>query len=109
MRRLIADMGLRAGPLDAIPADAKVPDFAWSGKSTDAMTSLLSGRAIRWYEEDREIRFASSAEQIQADAEMLLLRKDTGLIGAPSITEEGMVLTRSTLKPAVKMGRINSA
>ncbi len=99
---LVADLDLILGPLDAIP-DIEVSDYSFSGQTAKALTTLLAGRGVHWYEQDGTIRFNSSALHQQSDGNLITLSPETGLIGSPSITDDG-VATRSTLKPQAKIG-----
>ena len=62
-RDLIADMGLVAGPLDAIPESATFTDFHWGGQPSEGgLRALLNGSQpsladVQWHEADGIVRF----------------------------------------------------
>ena len=104
---MVADMGLILGPLDAIPDETiSGSAYSYSGPSAEGLTALLTGYGIQWYEDDGVIRFNSKDLTNQHDlSSVLVLKKETGLIGSPSVSDKG-VLTRSTLKPLIKLGGV---
>ena len=101
---LAADMGLTAGPLDAIPADATVQDAAWSSQATLALTELLRGLGVDWYEDDGLLR-TKTADRAQPDSLTSFVSPATGLIGSPVETDEGIEITMF-LNPVAQRGGI---
>ncbi len=72
---LIADMGLEAGPLDAISDEATFTDFHWAGfSSAGGLSALLRGSDpslahLLWHETDGVVRFrAKTAEEVAEEA-----------------------------------------
>ena len=99
---LIGDMGLMAGPLDLIPADAKVDNWADAGKTNRILRDILKRVNLTWYEDDGVVRF-NSRQRAQPDAPVIYLSPETGLIGTPSHTDDGAVFT-SFLNPLARIG-----
>ena len=103
-RDLIIDMGLTAGPLDAIPEGATFTDFYWVESSAGGLTALLNGSVpgVKWHEADGVVRFSAPGEA-QVDAPTIVLSPETGLIESPIVTDEGAE-ARSFLNPAIVLG-----
>ena len=100
---LISDAGLRAGPLDVIPASAMVTDFVWTGRSTDALTVLLRRINAGWYEDAGQVRVRNQTTSATAGALRFLVTPDTGLIGTPTPTDDGVEMSM-LLNPAIVRG-----
>ena len=103
-RDLITDIGLPPGPLDAIPEDASYTDWVYSGPAASALTTLLRTVNCRWFEQDNLIRI-NRVEMAQPDAPAIDLSPDSGLVGAPSVTDEGAEI-RMLLNPLVQLGSV---
>ena len=107
-RDLVLDMGLVAGPLDAIPESATFTDFHWAGFPTaDGLRALLNGSSpslahLHWFEADGVVRF-SEPGKAQMDAPTIALTPETGLIESPVVTDEG-ASARMFLNPTVVLG-----
>ena len=106
-RDLIIDMGLTAGPLDAIPESATFEDFYWVDTSAGGLRALLNGStpsltSIQPHEADGVVRF-SEPGKAQTDAPTIVLSPETGLIESPIVTDEGAE-ARSFLNPAIVLG-----
>lgn len=86
---LAGDMGLDTDSLEAIPADATVSNFAWTGRSVDGLNVLLRGIDRGWYADDRTVRVRRQGRREPSGRTRLLLTPQAGLIGAPVPTEEG--------------------
>ena len=100
------DMGLKVGPLDAIPAGAMVENFYWVLTSGAALNYLLKRVECTWFDDDGVIRI-NSPKAAQVDGALIDLNPDTGLVDAPIVTDEGAE-ARSLLNPAFKIGsRVN--
>ena len=106
---LVSDFGMDAGPLDAIGADWIVEDWEFTGTAADALTSLLQGFGVYWLEDDGTIRF-NRPDMAAPDAEGFPLSPDTGLIGSPTIVDEGeadeRIKVRSLLNAKIRVGNI---
>ena len=100
----VRDMGLTFGPLDAIPADATVTDFAWAGSSAEGLQVVLRRFGTSWFEDDRVIRFRR-ANRSQPDAQTVTISPTTGLVGAPLQTDEGAECTMF-LNPEARIGGV---
>lgn len=106
IQKLVGDLELMIGPTNAIPADT-LTDFEYSGDTAGALTELLVPRKVEWYEDDGVIRFNSTAVKKQNDSVNLIeINAATGMIGAPSIIEDGGSKARTLLNPFAKIGDI---
>ena len=106
---LVADFGMEAGPLDAIGADSIEEDWEFTGTAADGLTSLLQGYGVFWFEDSGTIRF-NRPDMAAPDAEGVPLSPDSGLIGAPTIVDEGTaderVKVRSLLNSKIRVGNL---
>ena len=100
----VRDMGLTFGPLDAIPADATVSNFAWAGSAAIGLQTVLRRFGTSWFEDDRVIRFRR-ANRSQPDAPTVTISPSTGLVGAPLQTDEGAECTMF-LNPQARIGGV---
>ena len=101
---IVGDLGLTSGPVDAIPADVQLKDWAFVGTSARALTVLLSRNGVEWYEDDGVIRF-SKPNVMESDAEVVKVTPETGLVGKPSVTDEG-ARVRSLLNHRLRPGNV---
>ena len=101
---VVEDMKLILGPLDDIPADAKIKDFDYEWASEWALNLVLRQHKITWYEEDGTIRFNSPGKP-QPDGETVELSKESGLLDSPVVTDEG-IRVRSLLRPDLRLGGV---
>ena len=100
------DLSLPLGPADNIPASATYENFYWTGPADAALSALLASVECHWYEADGVIRI-NRAGMVQSDAPVINLSPDTGLVGTPQRTDEGLRV-KMLLNPAVVLGcRIN--
>ena len=104
VKDLAADLNLPLGPIDAIPAGATAPYFAWSGSSAKAMTYILQRVGLTWFDDGGLIRI-NKPGNAQSDAPTIKITPDTGLIGTPATTEEGAQV-RVFLNPLIVVGAI---
>ena len=81
-------LGLSVGPLDHIPADATITNFAYAGPANEGLTLALKRVGVRWFEDDGVIRFRAPGTT-QPDAPTVRVSPSTGLIGAALPTDEG--------------------
>ena len=100
---LVSDLGedFRIGPLDAVP-NVEVEDWTHSGAISVGLTWLLDPHGVDWYDDDGQIRFNRSGVT-QPDAEIVTLNPRTGLIGSPSVTNDG-AKARSLLNASLRVG-----
>ena len=84
---LVQDMGLAAGPLDAIPQTATVTDYTVGGPSTEALTVLLRRVSCRWYVDGSLVLFRRAG--LVTAAATLVVSPETGLVGRPRETDDG--------------------
>ena len=96
------EIGLPLGPVDAIPEDAVMINYARSGSAERALTALLERVECTWFEADGLIRI-NRRKETQPDAPAFTLSPETGLVGSPSVTEEGAEC-RMFLNPLIAIG-----
>ena len=99
---LVSDLGLVAGPLDAIPADAVFTDWTWSYSTVAAMNNLLRPLDLIWYELDGVVHI-SDQKRPRSDAPSVRVHGPTELIRRPVATDEGWELTMF-LRPEIQTG-----
>ncbi len=108
---LAEDIDMPLGPLDAIPEDAMLEDgWNWFGPSYGGMKSVLRRVSVNVYEDDGVIRFGVRPKnggmgKPQADAITINLSPESGLVGRPSLTDEGAEAV-SFLMPRARIGGI---
>lgn len=93
---------LELGPLDAIPADLQKVTWNRTSSSALALDALLDGFDIDWYVDNGVLRFNEVGEG-QPDKSRIRISPKNGLIGSPTITEEG-VRIRTFLNPLLELG-----
>ena len=97
-----ADMRLAVGDISTLP-DETLFEWAWSGKSSDALTSLLEPRDLRWFEFKREVRFSTPA--VPVIEHTVQIDSAHGLVGSPSVTDKG-ARARVLLDPTIEVGML---
>jgi len=81
--------GLSVGNLDAIPPDARLENRSFALPATTALTGLLLPYGLTWYEQAGEIDvFERGIPHLQTA--MIAISQDTGMVGTPTITDEGI-------------------
>lgn len=100
---IVATFNLTPSPVDIIPADARLQDFVYSGRSTDALDEILQPLNIYWFEDDGVIRLSKVGREVVSDT--VVLSATTGLIGSPSITEDGIKF-KSVMNAAIVVGGV---
>ena len=108
------DLKLEVGPLDAISPDAVLDNFSWTGGGIQGLKSVCATQGVRWFDDDGVIRFNRLGME-QADLAEIQLSKETGLIGRPSVTDDGVQATSLQFhhrayagKRTEKGGRLNA-
>lgn len=101
VRDALNSIGLTTAPVDIIPASATLTDFTWSARATDALDQILRPLGLYWYEDDGVVRVSRPGSPTVSD--IVVLNSQTGLVGTPSITDEGVKAT-SFLNPAIVVG-----
>ena len=97
------DLMLMLGDTSAI-GSAAVVDWSHEGTASDAISELLDPLNVTWYDDDGTIRF-SREDRTQPDAETIEMNKDTGLIGAPTVTSDG-AMAISLLNHRLRLGNM---
>lgn len=95
---IVPSFALGIEGLSGIPSGFVTNDFAWSGRSADALTRLLEPIGVLWYEDGGIISF--SIEGVVGPDVAYVLRSGTGLIGSPSVTDKG-VKARVLMNPRI--------
>lgn len=102
VRRIAADIvetmrEFELGDTAAIPAAAARTDYARTSPARQALTDILRPLGVRWYEDSGVIRFAAGAAPreearlaARAGGYILRVSERTGLIGSPTITDDGV-------------------
>ena len=101
---VVSDLGLILGPLDAIPAGVMARNWEWASRSDAALTALVRRASAYWYEDDGVIRF-NAVGRPQAGVPPFVLSPDTGLLGAPARSDDG-VEALGFLNPIARIGAV---
>ena len=100
---IVSDIGLQLGPLDLIPSGAMIHNWNYHGQASNALSIAVRDHGLTWFEDDGVIRFNMPGRGTQqADADTIDLSTDNGLIGAPSVTDQG-VKVRCLLRATTRM------
>ncbi len=83
----IPTFNISALDLDQIPDDAFFYDFSFTGKTGVLLDKILNPIGVQWFESDNFIKFSSNKKALE---DVVLLNKNTGLIGSPTITDKGI-------------------
>jgi hypothetical protein len=83
----IPTFNMDATDIDQIPDNAFLYDFSFSGKTSDLLDKILNPIGVQWFENENFIKFSANKKALD---NVVVLNKDTGLIGSPSITEKGI-------------------
>ena len=100
VRTIVSDIvrqgfpGFPVEPISLIPADAVEEDYVFSGQAGQALRILLFAHGrLSWFDDNGIIRltkeFISSAQQAGG---ITVVSERTGMIGTPSITNEGVIV-----------------
>jgi len=97
--------GLTGIDLDQIPDNENLNDFSFTGKTGILLDKILNPINVQWYETDNFIRFSQANATLEP---VVLLTKNTGLIGSATVTEKGVKFKsvmngRITLNEKVKI------
>ena len=100
---LIADTGLSVGSLSAIPDGVTVAGWAFSGHAPDALGSLLRSVGCSFYADGDVVQVRRVGAPSRGDAPGFLVTPQTGMVGSPKDTDEGVEVTM-LLNPAIEIG-----
>ena len=93
IRTIVADAvaatGLELGPTTAIPEDASHASYAFNGPPRDCLDSVLRPFDVLWHEDNGVIKF-TRAGQSEDDRTGTEVSEQSGMIGTPTITENGI-------------------
>lgn len=95
----VPSFGIDPIDLEQIPDNAFLYDYSFTGKTADMLDEILRPIGVQWFEDDNFIKFSSKGNALE---DVVLLNKDTGLVGHPSVTDKGIKF-RSTLNGRIKM------
>jgi hypothetical protein len=94
----VPTFGIDPVGINQIP-EAFLYDYSFSGKTSDLLDAILNPIDVQWFEDDNFIKFSTKG---QAEESVVLLNKDTGLIGSPIVTDKG-VKFKSALNGRITM------
>ena len=111
MEHVAATMGVGVGNLSEQVSDAAFEGLGStyeegavaSGASRDVLTGLASSAGLEWSIQDGNLQLLQFNAATQTTA--VLLSKDTGLIGSPSLDSENVLKARALLIPGIFPGR----
>lgn len=83
----IPTFNIEGTDIDQIPEDAFLYDFSFTGKTGDLLDKILNPINVQWFENDNFIKFSLKGQALD---NVIVLNKDTGLIGSASITDKGV-------------------
>jgi hypothetical protein len=83
----IPSFNIDATDIDQIPDNAFLHDFSFTGKTSDLLDKILNPVGVQWFESENFIKFSANRQALD---NVVLLNKDTGLIGSASITDKGV-------------------
>ena len=96
VRDAVATMGLELGPLDLIPADAQEIDYTYHGPTRVLLSpyGLLRPYGLHAYEDNGVMRISASSGRQPGRPPQRYRRQSeqTGMIGTPTITDDGIRL-----------------
>ncbi|MCK5133231.1 MAG: hypothetical protein KAR40_13900 [Candidatus Sabulitectum sp.] len=91
VKQIVADavpsFGIDAINIDQIPDNAFLYDYSFTGKTGDLLDEILNPIDVQWFENDNFINFSLKGSALES---VVVLSKNTGLIGSPSVTEKGI-------------------
>ena len=91
---LVETLGLEVGNLSLIPANAiEVGPPGYTGPTRPKLKQLLKSRGLRGYEENGRFhvtRIGDSTDDRRALNEVVAISEATGMIGTPTLTDDGM-------------------
>ena len=79
-----------------------VVNWTFSGQTTDGLATLLRSVGCSFYDDEGTVRVRRHGQQGRGDAPGFLLSPQTGLIGSPKDTDEGVSVTM-LLNPAMRI------
>lgn len=83
----VPTFGIDSIDLEQIPDNAFLYDYSFTGKTSNLLDEILQPIGVQWFEDDNFIKFSSKGKALES---VVLLNKDTGLIGHPSVTDKGI-------------------
>lgn len=106
-------LGLGLGNLEQVITTARLQGSgatqlpgAWTitGNTSRELTALLGACGFEWSVQDGEIQILTLNQQLVGDA--IFLTPKTGLVGSPSVDNEGVMTCQSLLIPGIAPGKI---
>ena len=98
----IPSFGMSATSIDKIPA-SNLNNFAFTGRTSDLLDRILNPLNVQWFENDGFIKFSKRGESTET---VFVLKPGTGLVGFPSLTDDG-VKFKALLNGQIKIeGRV---
>lgn len=105
VRDVAAEMGLNVGSLNAIPGDLSFVWY-WAGSGSEALADLKRkiGNGVTYSIQDGTLNW-NAARVANTDVSRVRLSPETGLIGVPDVSDEGIAV-ESFLNTTIAMGSI---
>jgi len=103
IKELVATLGLTISQLQTDGGDVYLGGFSATGSSKDLLTGVLKKLGVDWSIQDDELHIVNPT--IPTSEPVVLLTKDTGLIGIPTKRSNGSYVFQSLLNPRIRPGR----
>ena len=107
VRDLGQDLGMQVTEpsIQAIPRNATIRNWSFSGATADALDRLLACVDCAWFEDDGVIRIRRRGTYRQTDAAIINVTQGSGLLKAPIDTDEGVEVV-TLLNPMMARGAL---
>jgi len=105
LRDLTNALGLPSEIDDQTVGDVLAAGLALSGRVKDCLDQVTADYGLAWSIQHGTVEIVVEGEPPVKDSSAVVLRADTGLIGSPELTEDG-VKVRSLLNPAIRPSRL---
>lgn len=103
IQELASTMGLNIAQLQTEGADVFLGGLSLSGPSKNILTDVLNKLGVQWSIQDDELQIVD--KQLVTGEPVVLLTKETGLIGVPTRRTNGSYVFQSLLNPKIRPGR----
>lgn len=111
IRAIAKELGIGAGNVakiaseidKSVKADLYISGAAFSGSAARAMTQVCLSAGLEWSIQDGKLQIMNRGKALESEA--ILLTPDTGLIGTPTLSNNGIVSGTCLLVPDIFPGR----